>query len=112
MKPLIPPPAVAVVCQKPLEEQARSAGLSLRQFVRHIRQGWDNWRVVRAERWCAACGLDFWHLDVSAKVREVDWMKLTPMHRRALHSILKAASGREPTAGEIRALAKTLSRHG
>ena len=108
MKPRIPPSAMVVLCGKSQEEQAKAIGISPRHFARLIRLGWDDWNVGTAEKWCSSCGADLWDLNVSKRVAEIDWGRLTPMLQRALKGILRMATGKEPTAAQVKALAHQL----
>jgi hypothetical protein len=110
MRPCIPPAALAVLCRKTQDEQALAIGMSVRQFTRLIRRGWERWNVGRAERWCRVCGVDFWDMAVSEKIKEVDWKEATGPKQRALRGILRMATGKEPTAAEVKALAAQLTR--
>ncbi len=112
MKPCIPPSALAIICEKSQAAQAEAIGLSLRHFERLIRRGWDSWILGRAERWCAACGVDFWNMQVANQIRKIDWKRQSPAKQRALRGILKMATGKEPTAAEVKALAAQLNSHG
>ena len=110
MRPCIPPAALAVLCRKTQDEQAHAIGMSVRQFIRLIRQGWERWNVGRAERWCRVCGVDFWDMKVSESIKEIDWKEMSSTKQRALRGILRMATGREPSAAEVKALAAQLSR--
>lgn len=108
MKPRVPPSAFVVLCQKSQAEQAAAIGLSPRHFARLIRLGWEDWHIGTAEKWCAACGGDLWNLDVAKRISEIDWSRQTPMLQRALRGILRMATGKEPTAAQVKALAQQL----
>lgn len=112
MKPRIPPSAMVVLCGKSQEEQAKAIGISPRHFARLIRLGWGDWNVGTAERWCASCGVDFWSMDVAARIAGIHWRRQTPVLQRALRGILRMATGKEPTAAQVRALAEQLEAHG
>lgn len=111
MKPRVPPSAFVVLCQKSQAEQAAAIGLSPRHFARLIRLGWEDWHIGTAEKWCAACGTSLWDMDVAGKVAGVDWGRLTPVLQRALKGILRMATGKEPTAAQVKALAAQLNAH-
>lgn len=108
MKPRIPPSAMVVLCGKSQEEQAKAIGISPRHFARLIRLGWGDWNIGTAEKWCHVCGSDFWDLDVAKKIASISWGRLTPVLQRALRGILRMATGKEPTATQVKALAQQL----
>ena len=110
MKPRIPPSAMVVLCGESQEEQAKAIGISPRHFARLIRLGWDDWNVGTAERWCTSCGVDFWSMDIAGRMSGIHWRRLTPVLRRALQGILRMATGKEPTAAQVRALAEQLEK--
>lgn len=107
--PKIPPVALVVLCSRPIEEQAKGAGLSVRHFSRIAREpDWDRIRIGTARAWCAACGVDLFSMDVSKLVPQVPWRRMTKPIARALRAVMRAATGKEPSASEVRAMAARL----
>ena len=51
-------------------------------------------------------------MDVAARIAGIHWRRQTPVLQRALRGILRMATGKEPTAAQVRALAEQLEAHG
>jgi len=101
MRPILPPAAVLAACVNvdgksiTIEAQSKATGLSPRTIYRLAwAPNWDKWRVGAAEKWCAACGLDFWALDQQRIADRVQWSDTSNSRiSRALAAISKAVGG-------------------
>lgn len=92
MSPTIPPIVVRLVCSADkgmsIEEQARSCDLGRQQLARLSVVGWDRWKVAKAQKWCAACGFDFWNLRMTpAQASKVNWASGDPKVVSAMEAL-------------------------
>lgn len=107
MKPALPPGLVSLLCKT---SQRAVPDRSLRRL---LSRPWGKWKVEVAEKWCAACGFDFWNLDAAHhldKIKAVDWTRRTKRLRRALGEVLRAAGFKNPTLRQQDALAEAFQK--
>lgn len=98
MRPVVPPLVVALACRAKkglsIAKQAAILHLTERQFYRMLKKAplkdwWAAWKVGDAEKWCAACGFEFWNLKGTI-LQDVEWK---PSVGRSGHSSQSDALG-------------------